>query len=108
MDADAEADRLAQIMFEELVQLGNVGADHGGCPQRLPAGLLPGGVKAEQRQLPIAEKLVGLTAAFDHRLRHRAEETVDDEYRIERQPVLREPGRAAHIDEHADEIALLS
>jgi hypothetical protein len=52
--------------------------------------------------------LVGLAAAFDHRLRYRAEETVDDENRVERQPIFREPGRAAHIHEHADEVALLA
>src|SRR5258705_225533 len=92
MDADAEADRLAQIMAEELIQFVDIGGNHRRGLKCLAAGGLRAAVESEQRQLPVADKLVGLTAAFDHSLRHRAEETVDDEHGIERQPIFREPG----------------
>src|SRR6202007_3060175 len=100
--------RLAQIVFERLIQFGNIDADHRRSPERLPTRGLPAGAKAEKRQLAVAEKLFGLTAESDHGLRYRAQETVDDENRIERQPVFGKPGRTAHIDEHADQIALLA
>src|SRR5580692_3127455 len=108
MNADAETDRLTQIVAEELVQFPDIGGNHGGRPQRLPAGDWGAAGQSEQRQQSVADELVGPAAAFDHGLRHRAEETVDDEYRIERQPVLGKPGRAPHVHEHADEIALLA
>src|SRR6476619_1251053 len=41
-------------------------------------------------------------------LRHRAEEAVDDEDGVERQPLLGKLRRAAHIHEHADEVTLLA
>ena len=66
------------------------------------------GDEPEQRQLSVADELVRLSAAFDHGLRHRAEEAVDDEHGVERQALFRHLGRAAHVDEHVDEIALLS
>ena len=43
MNADAEADRLAQIMAEELIKLIDIGGNHGRRLERLAAGGLRGG-----------------------------------------------------------------
>src|SRR3954453_6479826 len=107
VNADTEADRLAQVMTQELIQFVDVGSDHRRCPEGLPAGLLPAGRESKQRQHAVTDELVGPAAAFHHRLGYRAEETVDDEDRVERKSLFRKPGRAAHVHEQADEIALL-
>src|SRR5216684_4267121 len=65
-------------------------------------------MKAEQRKQAVANELVWLAAGVDHRLRGRLQETIDQEYDIERQARLGQPGRAAHVDEHADDIALFT
>src|SRR5260370_386658 len=65
-------------------------------------------MKAEQREQAIAHELVWLPAAVDHCLRGCLQEAIDQEDGIERQARLGEPGRSAHIDEHADDIALLT
>src|SRR5260370_40041188 len=65
-------------------------------------------MKPEQRKQPIAHELVWLPAAVDHRLRGCLQEAIDQEDGIERQARLGEPGRSAHVDEHADDIALLT
>src|SRR5882724_5692101 len=62
MDADAKADRLAQIMLKELIQFVDIGGNHRRGLKCLAAGGLRAAVESEQRQLPIADKLVGLTA----------------------------------------------
>ena len=95
-------------MLEKQIQLVDIGGDHGCRLERLAAGSLRAGGEPEQRQLSVADELVRLSAAFDHGLRHRAEEAVDDENGIERQPLFRKLGRAAHVHEHADQIALLA
>src|SRR6202021_622818 len=69
VNPDAEADRFAEIVFEKLIQISDVGIDRGCRLECLPAGGLPAGAKAEQRQLPVAEKLVGVNAAFAPGLR---------------------------------------
>src|SRR3979490_2436916 len=74
-------------------------------PPRPPA---PARVKPEEPQHAVTDELVGPAAALDHRLRHRAEKTVDDEHGVERQPLFGHTGRAAHVHEHADEITLLA
>src|SRR6478735_4774785 len=65
-------------------------------------------MKPEQRKQTVADELVGLAAAVDHCLRGRLQEAVDQEYRVERQARLGQPGRSAHVDEHADDITLLT
>src|SRR5258708_23266813 len=65
-------------------------------------------MKAEQRKQAIANELVWLPAAVDHCLRGCLQEAIDQEDGIERQARLGEPGRSAHVDEHADDIALLT
>jgi len=65
-------------------------------------------MKAEQRKQAVANELVWLAAGVDHRLRGRLQETIDQEYDIERQARLGKPGRAAHVDEHADDIVLFT
>src|SRR5258705_2743020 len=65
-------------------------------------------MKAEQRKQAIAHELVWLPAAVDHCLRGCLQEAIDQEDGIERQARLGEPGRSAHVDEHADDIALLT
>ena len=65
-------------------------------------------MKAEQRKQAIANELVWLAAGVQHRLRGRLQETIDQEYGIERQARLGQPGRSAHVDEHADDIALFT
>src|SRR5581483_5848842 len=105
---DAEADRLAQIMAEELIQLLDIFGNLRGCLERLAAGSLTVARKTEQREQSIAEKLVRLTTARHHGLRHRAEKPVDDKHGVERQAIFRQPRRAAHVHEHADEVAFLA
>src|ERR1700676_3900830 len=56
----------------------------------------------------VANELVWLSAGVDHRLRDRLQETIDQEYDIEWQPRLGQLGRSAHVDEHADDIALFT
>src|SRR4029077_5812925 len=102
------ADRLALIMAEELIELIDIGGNHGRRLERLAARGLRAGSDSEQRQFSITDELVGPAAAFDHSLRHRAEEAVDDENGIKRQPVFSEPGRPPHVHETADEITLLA
>src|SRR3954453_3669869 len=87
--ADAEADRFAQIVLKELIELVDVNRDLCRRPERLAACSLRIGAEPEQRQLSVADELVGLAAAFDHRLRDRAEEAVDDEDGVERQALFR-------------------
>ncbi|MEY9711467.1 hypothetical protein ABIF03_003609 [Bradyrhizobium elkanii] len=58
--------------------------------------------------MPSPMNWLGRPAGLQHRLRHRAEEAVDDEHGVERQPLLGKLRRAAHVDEHADQIALLA
>src|ERR1700692_3678881 len=65
-------------------------------------------MKAEQRKQAVANELVWLSAGVDHRLRGRLQETIDQEYDIEWQPRLGQLGRSAHVDEHADDIALFT
>src|SRR6266496_1394828 len=65
-------------------------------------------MKLEQRKQAIANELVWLAAGVDHRLRCCLQETIDQEYDIERQARLSQPGRSAHVDEHADDIALFT
>ncbi len=65
-------------------------------------------MKAEQRKQAIANELVWLAAGVDHRLRCCLQETIDQEYDIEWQPSFSQPGRAAHVDEHADDIAFFT
>src|SRR5437667_1937502 len=65
-------------------------------------------MKAEQRKQAIANELVWLAAGVDHRLRGRLQEAIDQEYGIEWQARLGQPGRSAHVDEHADDIALFT
>src|SRR5229473_732629 len=65
-------------------------------------------MKAEQRKQAIANELVWLAAGVDHRLRCCLQETIDQEYDIEWQPSFSQSGRAAHVDEHADDIALFT
>src|SRR5258707_13851814 len=65
-------------------------------------------MKPEQGKQTIADELVWLPPAVHYRLRGRLQEAIDQEYGIERQPRLCEPGRSAHVDEHADDIALLA
>lgn len=70
------------------------------------AGRLRIGGEAEQGQLSVADELVWLSAAFDHGLRDSRQEAVDDENGIERQKLLGELGRSAHVHEHADDVTL--
>ena len=65
-------------------------------------------MKPKQRKQAIANELVWLAAGVDHRLRCCLQETIDQEYDIEWQARLGQPGRAAHVDEHADDIALFT
>ena len=52
--------------------------------------------------------MIRLSAGLDHRLRRGLEETIDQENDVERQPGFGHLGRSAHVDEHADDIALLT
>src|SRR5258706_4939060 len=65
-------------------------------------------MKPEQGKQTIADELVWLPPAVHYRLRGRLQEAIDQEYGIEWQARLCEPGRSAHVDEHADDIALLA
>src|SRR5260370_37845669 len=65
-------------------------------------------MKAEQRKQAIAHELVWLPAAVDHCPRGCLQEAIDQEAGIERQARLGQPGRSAHVDEHANDIALLT
>src|SRR6476620_1117108 len=65
-------------------------------------------MEPEQRQQSVADELVRLPAGVDHRLRGSFQEAVDQEDRIEWQPRFGELGRAAHVDEHANDITLLA
>src|SRR5882762_8884662 len=56
----------------------------------------------------VADELVRLSAGIDHSLRCGFEETVDQENGVERQACLGKLGRAAHVDEHADDVMLLA
>src|ERR1700704_156093 len=62
MNADAEADRFAQIVAQELIQLVDIGRYLRSRPKRLAARGLRIAGETEQRQLSIADELVGLTA----------------------------------------------
>ena len=93
---------------ELVVQMGDVRRDQRGGPQRLPAGGRRIGVEPEQRQHAVADELVGLAAGVGHRARHRVDKAVDQEHDVEGQARLRQAGRAAHVDEHADDVALLA
>src|SRR6201984_1588283 len=88
VNSDPETDRLPQVMPKKLIQLIDIGSNHRRSLQRLSTSCFRIGAEPEQRQLSIAEKLVGLAAAFDHRLRHRTQEPIDDENGIERQSLL--------------------
>src|SRR5260370_11856273 len=77
-------------------------------PNRLPARGCRIGMKPEQGKQTIADELVWLPPAVHYRLRGRLQEAIDQEYGIEWQARLCEPGRSAHVDEHADDIALLA
>ena len=65
-------------------------------------------MKPKQRRQAIANELGWLAAGVDHRLRCCLQETIDQEYDIEWQARLGQPGRATHVDEHADDIALFT
>jgi len=92
VNADTEADRLAQIMLEKFVQFVDIGSDHRRRLERLAAGFLATAGEPEQRQHAVTDKLVRPAAAFDHRLRHRAEESIDDENGVERQTLFSKLG----------------
>lgn len=55
----------------------------------------------------VAEILVRPAAGVEHGLRDRGKKAVDHEYGVERQLLIRPAHRASHVDEHADDIALL-
>ena len=57
---------------------------------------------------PSPEELVRRPAGLDHGLRHGREKAIDDEHDVVRHPLLGEPRRAAHVDEHAHDVALLA
>jgi metal-dependent amidase/aminoacylase/carboxypeptidase family protein len=52
--------------------------------------------------------LIGLPASLGDRLAGRIDKSVDQKDDIERQPLLGQFGRAAHIDKHAHHIALFA
>jgi hypothetical protein len=58
--------------------------------------------------MPSPEELIRLAAGLDHGLRHRADESIDDEHRVERHSPFRQLRRPAHVDEHADDVAFLA
>ena len=108
VDADAELDRLLQFAGELVIHVFDVGGNHRGGPHRLPAGGRRIDIEAEQCKQAVADELVRLPAGVDHRLRCGLQETIDQEHDIERQTRLGHPGRPAHVDEHADDIALFT
>ena len=97
MNADAETDRLRQILGHVAIEPRHARADLDRGLDGLTARRLGIDVEPEERQQPVADELVGLPTGSNHRLRHGCEEPVDHEHRIERQPALRESGRAAHV-----------
>ena len=68
VNAETKPDRLMQIVAEKFIQLRDIGGDHGRRFQRLAARDLRAAAQPEQRQLAVADELIGLTTAFDHRL----------------------------------------
>src|SRR3954452_20524209 len=52
--------------------------------------------------------MIGLAPGIDHRLRRCLQETIYQEYDIERQPGFSELGRSPHVNKHADNIMLFT
>ena len=75
---------------------------------RLPTGGRRIDVQSEQSEHAVANELIGLATGVDDGLRGRAEEAINQEYDVERQSRFGQLGRAAHVDEHADDVALLA
>src|SRR6202035_4038443 len=102
VNADAELDRLLQFAGEGVIHVFYIRGDHRSRPQRLPGGGRRIDIEAEQRQQAVADELVRLPAGVDHRLRRGLQETVDQEYDIERQPRLSHLGRSSHYVQNDD------
>ena len=88
----AEADRVRHFDDENLVQSSDVAADVHQSLDRLAAGFLGCAVDPEQRHQPVSGELGRASSRLDHTGVHRANETVDDEHRVEWQTCFREPG----------------
>ena len=103
-----KCDRLGQFGGELVVHVFDIGGDARRSAHRLPASGGRIDIEPEQSEHAVADELIGLSAGIEHRLRGRAEETIDQENDVERQPRFGELGRAAHVDEHADDVAFLA
>ena len=108
VDADAEADRLAQILGQRLVQPRDALGDGRARERRLPAAFRPIAVQPEQGHQPVTHDLNGHAARRRHGAAHGGVEPIDHEHGVERQPALGKRRRAAHVDEHDDDVALLA
>ena len=98
VDADAETDRLLQLVDQGAVHFGQVPVDQASRFQGLTTGYVGLGVAAEGRHHAVADELVGRAAGRDDRAPDRLEEPVQDEDDIVGQAVLDELGRSADID----------
>src|SRR5262249_13552734 len=83
VDADAEADGLAEVSREFGVQMLDVGRDRTDRRERLAARKLGSAVEAEEREHTIAEKLVRLSAVRLDSPGYGRHEAIDQEHRVE-------------------------
>ena len=82
--------------------------DAGGRRERLAAGFLGCGAEAEQRQGTVADELVEVAAGGLDRLAHHGEIAVEQEHRVEGQPVFGAAREAAQVAEQHREFAFVA
>src|SRR5262245_66520099 len=97
MDADAEAQALAELDREALVQRAHALVDAARGGERLPRRLARIGVGAEDRHHAGADELVGYAAGCADRVAHRLEEQLRHVAGILGQLLLRKAGAAAEL-----------
>ena len=107
MDPDAEADRLAQIWLRNWFSSSTLAAISAAARNAWRQASRRLTVSPNSASMPSPTNWFG-GRRLRYGLRHRADEAIDDEDRIERQSLFGKLRRAAHVDEHADEIALLA
>ena len=99
VEADADAERLGQVMGQLLIELIERGRHRARRSQRVPARCRRIAVDAEQRHDAVADELVDPAALAFDRLAHGLEVLIEQEHHVVRQTSFGHAGEGAQVGE---------